>query len=102
MGRSARLAGLLLAALAAAPAWGAPIAKATLHVEPAAIRPGQPFMAMVRLELPEHWHVYWRIPGDSGLAPKLIWKLPEGFSAGPIQWGAPKAIRVSSLTNYGF
>ena len=50
----------------------------------------------------EHWHTYWQNPGDSGIAPNIQWELPEGFSAGPIQWGFPEAIDVSGIINLGY
>ena len=98
-----RLAAALIAVAAALPARAeGPIAKASLHVEPSAIRPGEPFWAAVRLALPDHFHVYWKNAGDSGLAPTLKWGLPRGFIAGPIMWAAPHLIRVGALASYGY
>ena len=37
------------------------------------------------------WHTYWQYSGDSGLPTTIRWNLPEGFSAGPIQWPVPQA-----------
>jgi len=48
------------------------------------------------------WHTYWINPGDSGLATKLEWTLPEGVSAGAIQWPAPHPAPLGELTNYGY
>lgn len=48
------------------------------------------------------WHTYWRNPGDSGEAPSVEWTLPEGVSAGQIQWPIPKQIKVAHLVNYGY
>jgi DsbC/DsbD-like thiol-disulfide interchange protein len=31
----------------------------------------------------EGWHSDWENPGDSGLATKIVWGLPEGLSASP-------------------
>jgi len=98
-----RLPALLLAVLAAGPGRAfASIAKASLHVEPSAVKAGEPFLAAVKLALPPHWHVYWKNAGDSGLPPTLKWTLPEGFRAGPLQFAAPKLIRVGTLANYGY
>src|SRR4029434_9964317 len=54
-----------------------------------AVVPGKPFTILVQLKLKEGWHVYWQYGGDSGLAPSVNWQLPEGFTAGPIQWPLP-------------
>jgi len=48
------------------------------------------------------WHTYWSNPGDSGLATKVEWTLPEGVSASAIQWPAPHPAPLGDLTNYGY
>lgn len=53
-------------------------------------------------ELAPEWHVYWENPGDSGLPPKIRWTLPEGVSAGPVEWPTPERIRIGHLANYGY
>lgn len=50
----------------------------------------------------EHWHTYWKNPGDSGLGTKLTWTLPEGFTAGPIVWPYPRLIPTPPLASYGY
>lgn len=78
------------------------LVKASLVGEPSAIRPGEPFTVGIRLVMRPHWHIYWRNPGDSGLAPEIAWTLPKGFSAGPIQWPVPSRIPVAHLMNFGY
>lgn len=78
------------------------LVKASLVREPSAIRPGEPFTVGIRLVMRPHWHIYWRNPGDSGLAPEIAWTLPKGFSAGPIQWPVPSRIPVAHLMNFGY
>jgi len=43
------------------------------------------------------WHVYWKNVGDSGTVPTVKWTLPEGATAGPIQWPAPKRLVIEGL-----
>src|SRR5687767_2828025 len=50
----------------------------------------------------EHWHTYWKNPGDSGLPTKIQWELPAGWKAGEIQWPYPKPLPVGPLMNYGY
>ncbi len=108
--RSALSALLLFAALAwvgsHAPVHAAPVrtehVEAELLAERAAAAPGQPAMVALRLRMDEHWHTYWRNPGDSGLPTKIRWQLPEGWTAGPILWPHPEAQRVGPLMNYGY
>ncbi|QDO98672.1 thiol:disulfide interchange protein [Ferrovibrio terrae] len=81
---------------------GNDLVDAALIAEPQSIRAGQPFWVGVRLRMAEHWHTYWRNPGDSGLATEISWALPPGFSAGPIVWPVPERIPVAHLVNYGY
>jgi thiol:disulfide interchange protein DsbD len=96
----------LLFGIAGAQAQGvkppADLVRASLVAEPAAIRGGEPFAVGIRMVMKPHWHVYWRNPGDSGLAPEAKWALPPGFSAGPIAWPTPNRIPVQHLVNFGF
>jgi thiol:disulfide interchange protein len=78
------------------------LVKADLLAEPAAIARGQTFWVGVRLRMKEHWHTYWRNPGDSGEATTITWQLPPGFTARPIQWPTPHRIPVGPLANYGY
>lgn len=70
--------------------------------ETQSIQPGKPFTVGLHLSMDEHWHVYWRNAGDAGLPPSLKWRLPDGFSAGAIQWPVPSVIELGSLVNYGY
>ncbi|MFE1602665.1 protein-disulfide reductase DsbD family protein [Methylobacterium sp. ID0610] len=80
----------------------ADLVRAELVAEPGAVAAGQPFTVGVRLVMKPHWHVYWRNPGDSGLAPEIAWALPPGFAAGAIAWPVPERIPVAGLMNFGF
>jgi thiol:disulfide interchange protein/DsbC/DsbD-like thiol-disulfide interchange protein len=76
------------------------LVQASLLAEPAAITPGVPFTAAVRLRVPPDWHLSWRNPGDAGLPPAIAWQLPAQISAGPVQWPAPHAITTGPVTIY--
>lgn len=66
------------------------------------IKPGGKLWVALRMKMEDHWHVYWRNPGDSGLPTKIKWTLPEGFSAGDIQWPYPQRIDLPPLTSFGY
>ena len=53
------------------------------------IQAGTPFPVTIALDLEPGWHTYWQYPGDSGLPPKVTWQLPEGWTAGPIEFAVP-------------
>ncbi len=74
----------------------------SLLSEARAVKPGDSFWVGVRMRMEDKWHVYWRNPGDSGLAPEIKWTLPEGWKADPIQWPTPIRIDVPPLTAYGY
>ena len=75
---------------------------AQLIAEVTSIAPGQPFWVGLKLEMENGWHVNWRNPGDAGLAPTIKWALPEGFTAGEINWPIPKRIPVGDLMLFGY
>jgi thiol:disulfide interchange protein/DsbC/DsbD-like thiol-disulfide interchange protein len=96
---------LLLGALAgpalAAPA-EVPHARVELLSANAAVAPGDTLLVGLRIEHEPGWHTYWKNPGDSGMPTRIQWTLPEGWSAGPILWPAPRRIRVGPLANFGY
>jgi thiol:disulfide interchange protein DsbD len=92
----------LAAALTATPARAGDLVQASLLAEPAAIAPGATFTAAVRLQVPPGWHVYFKNPGDSGLAPKLRWELGSALTAGPIQWPTPRRYSQGPLTDFAY
>lgn len=67
-----------------------------------AVVPGQSFDLAVRFDLEEHWHIYWKNPGDSGLSTTIDWELPESIKVGEVQWPAPERIQLGGLVNYGY
>ena len=66
------------------------------------VAPGQPFHVGLLFGLGKHWHIYWTNPGDAGAAPTAAVTLPQGGSAGAIQWPVPKVINDGPVTSYGY
>jgi DsbC/DsbD-like thiol-disulfide interchange protein len=91
---------LLGASLAAAPR--ARHVEASLVAETAAVQPGRPLTVGLHLRMEPTWHTYWRNPGDSGLPTRVEWELPEGFSAGELQWPQPVRFHTGPLVSYGY
>lgn len=79
-----------------------PRVTATLLSSRDTVQPGERFQVALKQKITKGWHTYWANPGDSGEATKIDWTLPEGFSAGEIQWPAPKTIPFPPLVNFGF
>ncbi|WP_275943220.1 thioredoxin family protein [Granulicella sp. 5B5] len=54
------------------------------------------------LTMEEHWHVYWINAGDSGEPPAIKWTLPEGLTAGPLQFPPPTRLPLGPLMDFGY
>jgi thiol:disulfide interchange protein len=48
------------------------------------------------------WHIYWKNAGDSGQPPRIHWTLPEGVTAGEMQFPAPKRLPLGPLMDFGY
>ncbi len=53
-------------------------------------------------KLESGWHVYWKNPGDAGQPPQIKWTLPQGISAGPLQFPVPKPLPLGPLMDFGY
>lgn len=76
--------------------------KAHLVSEVATASRGASFDVGVRFDMDEHWHVYWKNPGDSGIQLKVNYTLPDGVSAGEIRWPVPDRLPLEHLMNFGY
>src|SRR5215213_3289164 len=67
------------------------------------VRAGEPFRVGVRLRLDPGWHVYWKNPGDSGLATEVSWDTP-GTTVDALQWPFPNTFRTPDgfITTHGY
>ncbi|HOW97609.1 MAG TPA: protein-disulfide reductase DsbD family protein [Kiritimatiellia bacterium] len=76
--------------------------EAELTAEQAAIRAGETVWLALAIRLDPGWHTYWLNPGDSGMAPRLAWSLPEGFSAGALAAPPPARFESEGLVSLGY
>lgn len=84
------VAGLLTAA---APVWGQgnmPKVTASALANKTAAVAGSDLKLLVKLEIPDDVHIYWRSPGGTGLPTKIEWSGPPGVSFGRTQFPAPQ------------
>ncbi len=69
---------------------------AQLSLDVSQAQPGDRITAAIHLKSIDGWHTYWRNPGDDGgggpigQATRIDWTLPQGVTAGPIQWPTPE------------
>ena len=67
-----------------------------------AVPPGGKFHVALRTVLDDHWHTYWKNPGDSGEPVHIDWTVPEGMTQGDIAWPLPQTLATGPIINYGF
>lgn len=77
-------------------------ATASLVADRESVAPGGTIRVGVRFRLEPEWHVYWRNPGDSGQAPSIRWRLPDGVTASAIAWPAPERIPTPPFMTFGY
>jgi len=105
------LAGLLASTLAAAALAANPTsavvttpqvrAELVAHA-PDGLASGKPAWLGLKIGHADHWHTYWKNPGDSGLPTRLNWTLPGGMTAADIAWPTPQRLPLGPLMNFGY
>ncbi len=66
------------------------------------IEPGKPFTVALRLQHDEHWHTYWKNPGDSGMATAIEWTLAGWVLLRTDRMAGAAAYSIPPLTNFGY
>lgn len=56
----------------------------------------------VRMDMQDHWHTYWKNPGDSGGPVEITWNMPVDFEVSNILWPTPSLIPYPPLMTYGY
>jgi len=77
--------------------------QARLLTASSALEPGAKLRLGIELSMQEGWHTYWAFSGDAGMPTEVVWDLPPGFSAGPLEWPLPhKYEEEGDLIVYGY
>ena len=89
-----------------APGHAQPVEAEHLSVELIALQqsaqPGAQLDIGLHFRLEDHWHIYWKNPGDSGQPTSVEWQLPDGVEATGFNWPAPERQGLAGLMNYGY
>jgi thiol:disulfide interchange protein DsbD len=70
--------------------------------EVTSIQPGHPFYVGLHLQHPKGYHTYWKFPGIVGVPTAAKWTLPQGFTAGPIEWPEPQRVFMYQIAAQGY
>jgi DsbC/DsbD-like thiol-disulfide interchange protein len=96
---------VVILVLLAAPALAETAPNPNMRVELVAEAPATPGGSArvgLRLKSDPGWHTYWRNPGDAGSPTEIAWTLPDGVTAGPIEWPAPQVIKEGDVVIFGY
>ncbi|MFC1766189.1 protein-disulfide reductase DsbD domain-containing protein [Planctomycetota bacterium] len=67
------------------------------------ITPGQPWLVGIHFTLKPQWHIYWKNPGQAGLATEIDYQVPAGVSVRPLEFPAPKSFdQGGGVIGYGY
>lgn len=66
------------------------------------VAPGETFDLALRMVPDEHWHFYWKNPGDTGLPTKVDWQESSVASYSDLEWSAPSRADYQGFINYGY
>lgn len=61
-----------------------------------------PMLFGVRMKMQEGWHTYWRVPGDSGLAPTFDWSASKNVALLGLLWPVPERFDAEGDTTFGY
>ncbi len=73
-----------------------------LMVLPQGLNRGEAADAGLYFKIEPGWHIYWKNAGDAGLPPHVQWTLPQGITAGALQFPAPKRLPLGPLMDFGY
>ena len=64
------------------------------------IKAGGTSRIAVRFRCDDHFHIYWKNPGDAGQSPAIAWKETAGTKAGPLLYPGPILLDQSGVYNF--
>ncbi len=73
-----------------------------LVAENRSIAAGKKFTVALKIHHHEKFHTYWKSPGIAGVPTEIQWELPEGFTAGEIQWPYPEKSMMAIHPVHGY
>lgn len=65
-----------------------------------AVVAGQSFDVLLEKNIDDHWHTYWKNPGDSGFPIQAKWDAQENVEISDFKWPVPHALDVQGIMNF--
>jgi hypothetical protein len=93
---------LMMPALALAQVGEDEQVQAKIVVGSDSIEPGQKVLVGIEFQMQPDWHIYWKNPGDSGMATSVEWRLPEGFEVQAAPWPVPVIFDTQGALSFGY
>lgn len=62
----------------------------------------EPVQLLLQLDVPAQTHIYWKNPGEVGLATSFEWHLPQGWSLSQVEWPTPELFVEEDIRSYGY
>jgi DsbC/DsbD-like thiol-disulfide interchange protein len=76
---------------------------ATLFSHVAVCQAGQPFEAAVLFSIKPDWHIYWQNPGDGGIATRVEFSVPAGYTVSTPRFSVPSTfVMPGDIHNFGY
>jgi thiol:disulfide interchange protein DsbD len=72
----------------------------SLVPELTAIVAGMPQRVALRFQVEPGWHVYWKNPGEGGVATTAKWTLPAGFTVDSLEFPTPARLDVAGVVTH--
>lgn len=74
----------------------------SLSTDTKSVSPSQKIKVTILVQMQPDWHIYYKDHGQTGLPTQVIWNLPSGFVAGPLQWQPPETFVESGIKTFGY
>jgi thiol:disulfide interchange protein DsbD len=74
----------------------------SVHPGETDVSAGGTFLLHFHARIKPEWHIYWKNPGETGMATDISIDAPEGFDVGTIQWPRPITFKTGEITSYGY
>jgi len=66
------------------------------------IASGMQFKVAIKMIMSNEWYIYWKNPGDAGLATYFEWVLPENVDIIDEKWEIPEKIFFQDMASFGY